>query len=215
MKEYKEFKGEFKRHAHQIIEDLRNEGYFLQSIKDLMENRVNYCGAEEYPLIVYVGSDSKDAIAYNSKSDAKIILDAEKIIGMNNQTKFKHPNTSLPVTDGEWEEWSGEKVLLIPKKEISSLNNKGYRSKEEILGSKEWNFLARDPKILSNYFDFTVPLMAKDGIDLKRHRVFSFSGIGFERVNSLDTLSLMTAMYFSGIAEKDLFNGTNTFIGVR
>ncbi|MFA5953287.1 MAG: hypothetical protein WC812_01715 [Candidatus Pacearchaeota archaeon] len=217
MKEFKKFKGEFKRHAHQIIEDMKKEGYYPQSIKDLMQNRME-CTQEGYPQIIYSASDTKDAIAYNSKGDAKIILDSEKITSMNYQTKFKHPNTSLPITNNEWEELSGKNVLFIQKDQISSLENSAYYSKEEILDSREWNFLARDSKTLSNYFDYILPLIEKSGFykfKLETSGIFLFGGFGYGRSNSLDVLNLGAPMHRSSISEKDLFNGTNTFIGVK
>jgi len=144
-KDYKVFSGD----ARNSVPNLLKECYKAVSVADVMKNRLEK--GKKFSDWKDNYFDTLDGTIYNTKGDAKIVLDADYIKNINSSTSLKEG--AVVLDNGTFENTTGKNVLYLPKNEIKKIHGKTY-AKESVKDSEVWNFLARDNKLLSDYADF-------------------------------------------------------------
>lgn len=163
-KNYKVFFGD----ARNSIPAMKKEKHSPLSVAGIMQNRLKY--GKDFSDWKDNYFDTIDACAYNTKGDAKIILDSNHIKKINSETGLREG--AIVLGDGEFENLTGKKVLYLPKDKIKTIHNKNY-TKENVKDSEVWNFLAGNNKLLSDYADEFFPEMKKRfGIDKAMYLYF-------------------------------------------
>jgi len=152
--EYKEFYG---RNVEQMPK-LIAEGRVPMSVADILQRRLDVRedsgDVRAYWIDKYL--DTGDAVYIHNNGDVKIVLDDQSMWGINAQTRLK--NGAVPVTDEQWEKFTGDNVLLVPKKRTIELQGRLY-NQDAVKDSEEWNFLARNHNRLVEYADVFFPEM--------------------------------------------------------
>ncbi|MEK6904771.1 MAG: hypothetical protein AABX24_00035 [Nanoarchaeota archaeon] len=116
---YQEFFGRPKKEMPRLIA----EGYDPISVAGLIDRR------ESAPADVvntwrcnYVFTS--DAIAYDEKNNAKIVLDAKLLRDINPHTKFN--NRARVLSAAQWENLRGDEVLYLSADEVEQTDKKGF-----------------------------------------------------------------------------------------
>jgi hypothetical protein len=170
-KNYKVFSGD----ARNSMPALLKEGYIPLSVNGILKNRYKEKDFSDWKDNYF---DTIDGTIYNTRGDAKIVLDADYIKALNPSTQLREG--AVVFDDGTFENTIGVKVLYLPKDKKEKLHNKNY-TQESVKDSEVWNFLARDNKFLSDYADEFFPEM-KERFNIKNAMELYFdSASDFEK----------------------------------
>ncbi len=202
-KNYKLFSGD----ARNSIPTMKEEGYKIQSVADVMQNRLSY--GREFSDWKDNFFDTSDGTVYNTRGDVKIVLDADYIRNINPSTKLNEG--AVVLDNGTFESLNDKsKVLYLSKGEVKNLHNKTY-TVESVKDSEIWNFLARGNKLLSDYADEFFPEMKKRfGIE-KAMEIYFDSKSNFEKGRAL-YLSRLGSRSIA-LARGDLGDWSDRFVG--
>ncbi len=202
-KDYKLFSGD----ARTSIPKMKEEGYKIQSVADVMQNRLSY--GREFSDWKDNFFDTSDGTVYNTRGDVKIVLDADYIRNIDPSTKLNEG--AVVLDNGTFESLNDKsKVLYLPKGEVKNLHNKPY-TVESVKDSEVWNFLARDNKLLSDYTDEFFPEMKKRFGIKKAMEIYFDSKSNFEKGRALG-LGRLGGRSNAG-ARNNLGYGGDRFVG--
>ena len=154
FEKYKEFKGP----NTEKMAELRSEDRTPMSVADTLQRRLDVRGDSGEVRSYWTDNyfNTGDAILRNPQGDVKIALDSQMLWSINPNTRLQ--SGAVPLTNDQWEEITGDNVMLVPAKKAKKLDEKMY-SRESVKDSEEWNFLARDNNRLETYADEFFPEM--------------------------------------------------------
>jgi len=98
-----------------------------------------------------IGFFTGDGVAYSKKGNAKVVLDAEYLYGLNSKTKIDGGRVVL--NRKQWDELEGDSVLPLTAKEIYQAHGKGFVKKRGIwqpmnkIVGKVWEHLGREQNL--------------------------------------------------------------------